>query len=368
MLTAEPPAGTPGDLNPAFSKLAMRHRAPLLAYCTRLVGPDHAEDVLQQTMLKAWLALEQQSVDVTNPRAWLYRIAHNQAMDHLRRAGAPWDELDCEWESPESTERAVEAQERLGRVSEGIRGLPIRQREALVMHSLRGDSYADIAVKMDTNVPSVSQLITRARARLREIPAVVPAWLVVRRLTGAARRATAGLSGSTKAAVVAVTVATGAAVPLVVDEDRRQAPAPAGPAAIGARPSPSPTHAESAAKPRRAARSRHASVRAGETIRSDVAFPVIATTPATPDSLGSASLEPDGPGGASHGSTDSVRTDSSGGPAPGAAPVSGGVSVSTSLPGVATLGVDAAVSTRIPVRLPSAAVPAAPSLPQLPRR
>lgn len=367
MLTAEPPAGAPGVTSPAFSKLAMRHRAPLLAYCTRLVGPDHAEDVLQQTMLKAWLALEQQSVDVTNPRAWLYRIAHNQAMDHLRRSGAPWDELDCEWESPESTERAFEAQERLGRVSDGIRELPVRQREALVMHSFRGDSYADIAVKLDTNVPSVSQLIMRARARLREIPAVLPLWLVVRRVTGAARRASAGLSGGTKAAVVAVTVATGAAVPLVAERDRPQAPGPAGPSAVGVIATPSPTHQKPAAKHRRKARSRGVLALAEGTTLSDVTFPGTATAPTAADPQESASPPQDGPGGVARGHGDASGHGSSGdgptgGPGTGTPPVSGGVSVSTRLPGVATLGVNAGVST--PLRLPASA--AAPQLPRLP--
>jgi DNA-directed RNA polymerase specialized sigma24 family protein len=103
MLTADTPAGNgwqcgaPSDLElcgwcgegsrAAFFELITRYRAPLLAYCGRLVGDDHAEQVLQRVLLKAWLALEEHGAEVTNLRAWLYRIAHNQAMDHLREAG-----------------------------------------------------------------------------------------------------------------------------------------------------------------------------------------------------------------------------------------------------------------------------------------
>ena len=165
VLTTEPHAEAA-----AFAKLAGRApRPPARLLHARLVGQDHAEDVLQQTMLKAWLAIEKQGVDVESPRAWLFRIAHNQAMDHLRKAGTPWDQARLrELESPESTERAYEALDRLGRVSDGIKGLPVRQRDALLMHSLSGDSYADIATKMNTNVPVISQLITRAPAPARD--------------------------------------------------------------------------------------------------------------------------------------------------------------------------------------------------------
>jgi DNA-directed RNA polymerase specialized sigma24 family protein len=100
MLTAEHPAGNiwqhsaPSDLElcgscgegsrAAFSELVARYRLPLLAYCGRLVGADQAERILQRILLKAWLALEEHGDQVTNLRALLYRIAHNQAMDHLR--------------------------------------------------------------------------------------------------------------------------------------------------------------------------------------------------------------------------------------------------------------------------------------------
>jgi DNA-directed RNA polymerase specialized sigma24 family protein len=101
MLTADHPAGdiwqhsAPSDLQlcgwcgegsrAAFEELVARYRVPLLAYCGRLVGSDHAEGVLQRVLLKAWLALEEHGGQMTNLRAWLYRIAHNQAADHLRK-------------------------------------------------------------------------------------------------------------------------------------------------------------------------------------------------------------------------------------------------------------------------------------------
>ncbi|MEA2450701.1 MAG: hypothetical protein QOG63_2633 [Thermoleophilaceae bacterium] len=196
---------------PTFAELALVHRAPLKAYCARLVGEDHAEDVVQQTLLKAWRALEKQT-EVSDPRAWLFGIARNQAMDHLRAARRPWEPLADDREAPDSTERAVEVAERLGRVSAGIRGLPTRQRQALVMHALEGQSYDEIARSMGTGPGAVCQLITRARSRLRELPAVFAPTVLLRRAASAARNAS--WLGGGKVAVLVVAVG-GGTVPLV---------------------------------------------------------------------------------------------------------------------------------------------------------
>jgi RNA polymerase sigma factor (sigma-70 family) len=357
----------------AFSELIERHRAPLLAYCGRLVGADHAEDVLQQCLLKAWVSLEGRGVDVSNPRAWLYRIAHNQAMDHLRQAGAPWDELDCEWESPESTERTVEALERLGRVSAGIRELPQRQREALLMHSVDGASYADVATTMQTNVPTVSQLIVRARARLREIPVLLPPWFLARRLIHGSRRVVAGLGGGTKVAVVAATLATGAGVPLVATEAGQdsRAQAPASPAAAAAAGALTARHAHTAsARPHRdAAASKSSSTSAGATkdgsrfsyewTRADAgANPP--TAPGTHDSATATSQPAAGPSAGQGGRS-----------APHVSAGNGSTSVSTGVPGVAPValptGPGRVSSTSSPVHVPTPSVPAGgPALPPLP--
>jgi hypothetical protein len=113
----------------------------------------------------------------------------------------------------------------------------VRQRDALLMHSVDGDSYAEIATKMKTNVPTVSQLLVRARARLREIPAVLHPWLLVRRLTG------------TKAALVAATLATGAGVPLIAEHVEHGSHAPAPPAASVTTVAPDATAATARHRP-----------------------------------------------------------------------------------------------------------------------
>ena len=195
----------------SFAEISERYRAPLRAYCVQVVGSDHADDVVQQTMLKAWRALREGKTEVVDLRAWLYGIARNQAMDLLRDPRRAWEELDSGRPSPVSIEAAAEMNDRLNRTAAGIRELPARQRTALVMHALGGDSYAEIAATMHTNQAAVGQLIVRARARLRELPAVSLPGVLLRRVAGAAQKC--GWLGSGGKAVVVLVAVGGGAVP-----------------------------------------------------------------------------------------------------------------------------------------------------------
>jgi len=83
-----------------YLRLVADYQSAILNYIYRLVGdPDVAEDLTQETYIKAWRALERLDLDVAaepRRRAWLYRIAHNTATDHLRRRGRlKWLSLDA---------------------------------------------------------------------------------------------------------------------------------------------------------------------------------------------------------------------------------------------------------------------------------
>src|SRR3954451_14758881 len=71
----------------AFEAIVERYRRPLERYLRRLLSEALAEDVLQATFVRAWQALRA-GTDVRDLRPWLYRIAHNQALNTLRAAGA----------------------------------------------------------------------------------------------------------------------------------------------------------------------------------------------------------------------------------------------------------------------------------------
>src|SRR3954454_6162112 len=71
----------------AFEAIVERYRRPLERYLRRLLSEPLAEDVLQATFVRAWQALRA-GTEVRDLRPWLYRIAHNQAVNALRVAGA----------------------------------------------------------------------------------------------------------------------------------------------------------------------------------------------------------------------------------------------------------------------------------------
>src|SRR3954447_18428497 len=70
----------------AFGAIHDRYRARLFAYTRQMLGGarSDAEDVLQDVFLRAYRALRHDERPVTL-RAWLYRVAHNRCVDHLRR-------------------------------------------------------------------------------------------------------------------------------------------------------------------------------------------------------------------------------------------------------------------------------------------
>jgi RNA polymerase sigma factor (sigma-70 family) len=160
----------------AFGVIMERYREPLLAYCRRLLGPDEAEDAFQQTLVNALGALRRDDRDI-DLRPWLYRIAHNVAINALTRSGRHYEELDNQYDGVPQPPDIFDEKVRVERLVKEIGDLPERQRAAIVAHELEGRSYDEIARRMDATAPVVRQLIYRARTRLRNACGVlVPAW------------------------------------------------------------------------------------------------------------------------------------------------------------------------------------------------
>ena len=157
----------------AFAELYRRHHQRLYRYCLSLVGdPEDAADALQGTMAKALSSLERGET-VKNVRPWLFRIAHNAAIDliRLRRPRAPLEEIE-EIESSALTAPSAASQaqsrEELAEVVSDIRGLPERQSSALVMRELSELSYAEIAGALETSPLAARQLVHQARSLLHD--------------------------------------------------------------------------------------------------------------------------------------------------------------------------------------------------------
>jgi RNA polymerase sigma factor (sigma-70 family) len=186
----------------AFEAIVHRYSKPLLRYCRRFLPGTRAEDAVQQTLMNAYRAIcaDDRAIDL---KPWLYRIAHNAALNALRAgAGAVTEPITEDIDGVERPDQAVERRERLAHVVAAVQALPPRQRDAIVLHELEGRSYDEIATELQVSGGAVRQLLSRARTTLRAgATAVVPEWVLV-------RLATSG-GGESVAAHVAETVVAG---------------------------------------------------------------------------------------------------------------------------------------------------------------
>jgi RNA polymerase sigma factor (sigma-70 family) len=155
----------------AFGVLHDRYRQRLFAYVRQMLSGhsrQDAEDVLQDVFVRAFGSLRRDNRAI-NVRAWLYRVAHNRCIDHLRRPHPPAAEI-FEMSRKPLLDPVDEAQRRddLKRLVSDVGRLPDQQRSALLMREIDGLSYADMAGALDVTVPAVKSLLVRARVGLVE--------------------------------------------------------------------------------------------------------------------------------------------------------------------------------------------------------
>ncbi len=130
---------------------------------------EDAEDVLQEVFAAAFNAVLADERPI-NVRPWLYRIARNRSLNHLRRASAIGvDSMDVHFaEHGLSTGDQVLRRESFRQLIGDVQQLPETQRTALLLREIDALSYDQIALAMDTTVPSVKSLLVRARISLAE--------------------------------------------------------------------------------------------------------------------------------------------------------------------------------------------------------
>jgi RNA polymerase sigma factor (sigma-70 family) len=154
----------------AFEVLVARYESRLMAFCRHLLGSrEDAEDVLQEVMTAAFNAILADDRPI-NVRPWLYRIARNRSLNHLRRAQAIGvDSMDHHLsEHGTTTADKVHEREEFRMLVGDIHELPETQKTALVLREMDALSYEQIAEAMETTVPSVKSLLVRARVSLAE--------------------------------------------------------------------------------------------------------------------------------------------------------------------------------------------------------
>jgi len=148
--------------------VAMRPR--LHRYCARMVGSViDGEDVLQDALIKAVEAYPSAG-EIGNPEGWLFKIAHNTALDFLRRRGRQEalrgpSEVDMMVDQLD----AVESRQIAATSLRTFMRLPVAQRSSVILMDVLGCSLKEICEVMECSVPAAKAVLHRGRAQLREI-------------------------------------------------------------------------------------------------------------------------------------------------------------------------------------------------------
>jgi RNA polymerase sigma-70 factor (ECF subfamily) len=174
-LSLERPS-TNQDRRKELLALAGELRPDLHRYCARLMGSViDGEDVVQDTLVRAFVAL-QDLEEVPPLRPWLFRIAHNRALDLLRgrevRMAEPIDAATDVADSaqPDPLEMLMRKEEVKTAVS-CFAELPTLQRSVVILKDVLDESLIEIAALLDLTVDAVKAHLGRGRAHLREINA-----------------------------------------------------------------------------------------------------------------------------------------------------------------------------------------------------
>jgi len=145
-------------------------RPKLHRYCARMVGSAiDGEDVLQDAMIKAVEAYASGD-QIANPQGWLFRIAHNTALDFLRRrnrqqAFGSNEEVDMMADPVD----AVLSREIASTSLRTFMRLPVAQRASVILMDVLGCSLQEVCDTMDASLPAVKAALHRGRSRLREL-------------------------------------------------------------------------------------------------------------------------------------------------------------------------------------------------------
>ncbi len=142
-------------------------RPELHRYAARLTGSViDGEDIVQDTLAKALYALSQ-AAEVPALRPWLFRIAHNAALDFLKSHGRKYATSDAELEHIAAEDDAPDPLVVRAALARFLT-LPVPQRSAVILKDVLGHSLEETAETMATSVIAVKALLSRGRAKLRE--------------------------------------------------------------------------------------------------------------------------------------------------------------------------------------------------------
>ena len=163
----------------SFEELVRRYQRPISAYVYRMVGNyESALDLTQEIFIKVYSSLRRYRSEFKFS-TWIYKIAHNSAIDHLRRTatreqslvmGPENDEFDRPVESTRlSPEQESERKERRGEIESVVRALPGNYRELIILRHSQDLSYEEIVEVTGLPLGTVKNRLFRAREMMREL-------------------------------------------------------------------------------------------------------------------------------------------------------------------------------------------------------
>jgi RNA polymerase sigma-70 factor, ECF subfamily len=162
----------------AFEELVRRYQRPIAAYVYRMVGDyEAALDLTQEVFIKVYNSLLRYRSEFKFS-TWIYKIAHNSAVDHLRRYSNRAQALTGEFEGEQydlplesrrlSPEQESEKAERRAEIEQVVRGLPTAYRELVLLRHSHDMSYDEIAEVTGLPLGTVKNRLFRARETMRQ--------------------------------------------------------------------------------------------------------------------------------------------------------------------------------------------------------
>jgi RNA polymerase sigma-70 factor, ECF subfamily len=162
----------------SFEELVRRYQRPISAYVYRMVGNyESALDLTQEIFIKVYNSLNRYRAEFKFS-TWIYKIAHNAAVDHLRRSatreqslviGPEGDSFDLPLESARlSPEQESERKERRGEIEAVVRALPANYRELIILRHSQDLSYEEIVEVTGLPLGTVKNRLFRAREMMRQ--------------------------------------------------------------------------------------------------------------------------------------------------------------------------------------------------------
>ena len=158
----------------AFAALVERYAKPVLNFAWRIIGDaTEAEDIAQETFVRAWRHLPSYNENNAAVSTWLFQIARNASLDRLRKSNrkpaSPLDDLKTEPASAQPGPADSAEQNELGRaIAAAVAALPEDQRTAFILAEYHGQTMREISAVMDCSEKSVEGRLARARKLLRE--------------------------------------------------------------------------------------------------------------------------------------------------------------------------------------------------------